>query len=403
MSIYSYKAKNLKGELVEGMVDAFSEDLVAGLLLEKGLSVIELKKQGFEDFENIISGFLNRVSSKEKVIFFRQLAVMVDANLPIVKILRILVRQTSNKYFKSIIASVTDEVDGGAKLSQAMSKFPNVFSDFYTNIIASGETSGRLGEVVTYLADQQEKDYDLQSKIKGAMIYPAFILTGLFVVAIIVMIFVVPQMTEMLMESGVELPLVTRIFLGISSFFTKFIFLIILIILSVITGFLFVINNTIMGRKYFDLFKIKVPVFGKIAVNIYIVRITRSLKTLLKGGVPASRALRVVKDVVGNVVYRDIIDLTIKDVDEGSSIADSLISSKDMPILVSQMISVGEETGKLEDVLEKLTKFYTNEIDNSVANLSTLIEPIIMVFLAVLVGGFVAAVIMPMWQLSAAF
>ncbi|MEK7072693.1 MAG: type II secretion system F family protein, partial [Patescibacteria group bacterium] len=330
------------------MIDAISEDVVVTLLLEKGLSIIEIKKQSSKDFENQILSFLNRVKIREKVIFFRQLSVMIDANLPIVKALRILVKQANNKYFKSIISGIADEVDGGAKLSQAMAVYPNAFSDFYTNIVASGETSGRLSEVMNYLADQQEKDYDLQSKVRGAMIYPAFILSGLFVVGLIMMIFVVPQITQMLKDSGVPLPLMTRILLWASDFFRYYWWLVIISIAIVISGFWFITHKTIKGRKIFDLFKIKVPVFGKIAINVYVVRITRSLYTLLKGGVSASRALKVVRRVVGNTVYEEMLDQTIKDVDEGSSLASSIIANKYVPILVSQMISVGEETGKLE-------------------------------------------------------
>lgn len=403
MSIFSYKAQNQRGQLVEGSVDAISEDIVVGLLTDKGLAVIEIKKQDVEDLEGQILSFLNRVKMKEKVVFFRQLAVMMDANLPILKSLRILVKQSKNKYFKTVVSSVADEVDGGAKLSQAMARFPRVFTDFYTNIIASGETSGRLGEVLDYLADQQEKDYDLQSKVKGAMIYPAFILSGLVLVGIIVMIFVVPQMTQMLTESGVELPLATRILLGSSGFMASYWWLLALAVGAIVGLFLFITKRTVSGRRLFDLLKIRVPSFGKIITNIYVVRITRSLNTLLRGGVPAAKALRVVRKIVGNAIFEEMLDDTIKDVDEGSSISDSLVANKYLPVLVSQMISVGEETGKLEEVLERLTEFYTREIDNSVANLSTLIEPIIMMFLGLMVGGFVAAIIMPMWQLSSAF
>jgi type IV pilus assembly protein PilC len=403
MSIFSYKAKDSQGRLVEGVVDAPSESVVASLLVEKGLSIIELDKPRAEDFEGQIIGLLNRIKTKEKVIFFRQLSVMIDANLPIVKSLGILVRQTENKHFKTVISSIADEVDGGAKLSKAMAHFPRVFADFYTNIIASGETSGRLGEVMDYLADQQEKDYDLQSKVKGAMVYPAFIFSGLLIVGAVVMIFVVPQMTALLKESGVPLPFVTRLMIGVSDFLRDFWLVLLVMSGVVIGGFVFAVKNIPSVTKVVDIFKIKVPIFGTLATNIYVVRMTRSLKTLLVGGVPASKALRVVRKVVGNSVYEEMIDQTISDVDEGSSLSDSFIANKYMPVLVSQMINVGEETGKLETVLDKITEFYSREIDNTIGSLSTLIEPIIMIILGILVGGFVAAVILPMWQLSAAF
>jgi type IV pilus assembly protein PilC len=242
----------------------------------------------------------------------------------------------------------------------------------------------------------------MQSKIKGAMIYPAFIFSGLVVVGLVVMIFVIPQMTTMLKESGVELPLATRVLIGSSDFLSNYFIYILIAIIGVVAS-LFYYKKTTGGRRIFDLIKIKVPVFGTIVTNVYIVRITRSLNTLLRGGVPASKALKTVRRIVGNAIYEEMLDQTIKEVDEGSSISDSLIASRHMPILVSQMISVGEESGKLEEVLGKLTGFYTREVDNAIANLSILIEPIIMIFLGIMVGSFVAAVIMPMWQLSAAF
>ena len=403
MSLFFYKAKNTKGQLIEGLVEAASEDIVVNLLVEKNMSIIEIRRQSAKDFSGHLLSFLNRVKIREKVIFFRQLAVMIDANLPIVKALRILIKQTRNKYFKTVISNIADEVAGGAKLSQSMALFPNVFSDFYSNIVTSGETSGRLGGIMNYLADQQEKDYDLRSKIRGAMIYPAFILFGLLAVGLIMMIFVIPQMTQLLQESGTTLPLMTRWLIGFSNFFINYGYLTAILIAVAVSGFFLVINKTVAGRRLFDLFKIKTPIIGKILTDIYIVRITRSLNTLLRGGVPTAKSLRVVRKIVGNVIYEEMLAQTIKDVDEGSSLASSLVANEYLPVLVSQMVSVGEETGQLENVLDRITDFYTREIDNSIVNLSTLIEPIIMVFLGLAVGGFVAAVIMPMWQLSAAF
>ena len=275
MSLFFYKAKNTKGQLIEGLVEAASEDIVVNLLVEKNMSIIEIRRQSAKDFSGHLLSFLNRVKIREKVIFFRQLAVMIDANLPIVKALRILIKQTRNKYFKTVISNITDEVAGGAKLSQSMALFPNVFSDFYSNIVTSGETSGRLGEIMNYLADQQEKDYDLRSKIRGAMIYPAFILFGLLAVGLIMMIFVIPQMTQLLQESGTTLPLMTRWLIGFSNFFINYGYLTAILIAVAVSGFFLVINKTVAGRRLFDLFKIKTPIIGKILTDIYIVRITR--------------------------------------------------------------------------------------------------------------------------------
>ncbi|MBI5766034.1 type II secretion system F family protein [Candidatus Falkowbacteria bacterium] len=344
--------------------------------------------------------FFRRVKMKDLVVFFRQMSVMVRANLPIMNGLGILLRQTRSQYLKAVIADVANEVDGGAKLSNAMAGHPDIFNDFFTNIIRSGETSGRLSEVMDYLADQQEKDYDLQAKIRGAMIYPAFIVVGLLAVGFIVMTFVMPQLTGMLEEAGVKLPAATKVLIFVSNSLRDYWLLILALIILMVGAVVVYIKRSVSGRRFFDALKLKLPVFGDIFRKIYIVRISRSLNTLLKGGVPISPSLQIVRDVVGNVIYRNIIDQAIKEVDEGNSVSESLAVHKEIPIMVSQMISVGEETGKLDEVLERLTDFYSREINNSVNNLSILIEPIIMVILGIAVGFFVAAIIMPMWQLS---
>lgn len=402
MSLFSYKARSKRGQLVEGMVEAISEEIVANLLSEKNLTVISIKVKSPASLKLYSLNIISRVKIKDLVIFFRQLAVMVDAQLPIVKALRILVRQTQNRNFKVVISSIANEVDGGARLSAAMQNFPDVFNRFYTNVISSGETSGQLSEVMNYLADQQEKDYYLQSKIKGAMIYPGIILGGLIIVGLVLMTFVVPQMTAILQESGIKLPLSTRLLIGLSHFFQYAWWqIIILAIILAAAGNFYI--QTKKGRRLLDLFKLKIPIFGQIFKKIYIIRLTRTFATLLKGGVPVARALETVKEAVGNNLFEDILAETIRGVDEGGSVADGLALNHYLPIIVSQMVAIGEETGKLEEVLEKMTDFYAREVDNSVNNLSILLEPVVMIVLGVAVGFFVAAVIMPMWQLSAAY
>ncbi len=403
MSLFSYQAKNKAGETIEGVVEAADEQAVAELLENKKLAIVSIapKPKGFFDKFNI--EVLTGVKTKDLVIFFRQLALMVESSMPVVRSLRIIVRQTSNKYLKSVISSIADEVDGGAKLSQAMGGHPRVFSEFYTNVIASGETSGRLSEVMNYLADQQEKDYDLRAKVKNAMIYPSVIIVGLLIVGFVMITFVIPQLTEMLEKSGTELPILTKILIAISNFLNNFWWLVILAVLALVVGVTVAIKKTEAGRRIFDLWSIRMPLIGSIFRNIYLVRITRNLATLFQGGVPAAKALETAEKVVGNRVFEEVLQKTVREVREGSSISDSLVASKDIPPLVSQIINVGEETGKLELVLEKLTNFYSREIDNQVSNLTVLIEPIVIVILGVAVGGFVAAIFLPLWQLSSNF
>lgn len=402
MAIFIYKAKNSRGRSIQGVVEAANEEAVANLLSDKELSIIKIEKKDAVGLDRYRLSLFKKVKSKELVVFFRQFSVMIQANLPILKSMRILIKQTENKKLKDAIVGITSEIEGGSRLSDAMANYPDIFSNFFVNLIKSGETSGRLAEVMEYIAEQQEKDYELQSKIKGVMIYPVFILTGLIIVAFVVMTFVIPQITGILSDSGVTLPWTTKLLIGTSSVFQNWWWQIIVAAILLAVVFAAAIKSP-RGKAVVDRLKLKIPVFGNIFKDIYVVRFTRSFHTLLKGGVPIAKALEVVKEVVGNRVFEDILADTIRQVDEGNSIVDSLVDKKEMPVMVAQMISVGEESGGLEGVLEELSKFYSREIDNYVRNLSSLIEPIIMVLLGVAVAIFVAAVIMPMWQLSASF
>lgn len=402
MAVFYYKATDESGQVMTGSIDSVSPEAAANALAAKKMTVLEIsEKSSVLGWLNNLPIF-NQVKSKDLVIFFRQLSVMLEASLPLVKALRILSKQTENIKFQAIITGLADEVDGGNSLSAAMEFYPAVFTKFYVNIIKSGETSGRLAEVMLYLADQKEKDYDIEAKVKGAMIYPAFIVSVLVVVAFIVVAFVIPNITGILKESGAELPLITKVLVWLSEFVRAFWLIMVALAIAIVGLWLYWIK-TESGRWFYDNLKLRIPIFGTVFRNIYIVRICRSFATLIKGGVPVAAALAVVKDVVDNVVYEEILAKTIKSVDEGNQVSESLTESQYIPSIVTQMIAVGEESGKLEEVLGQSAEFYSREIDNTVRNLSNLIEPIIMVFLGVAVGIFVLAVILPMWQLSSSF
>ncbi len=402
MPLFEYHAKTYDGQTTKGVIEAFSEIAVVEILAKKNLLPISIKvkKEKSAFLENF--NFLNKVGPKDLVLFSRQLAVMKSANLPLVQALRILEKQTINQRLKLAIVEIADEVDGGARLSQAMSNYPNIFSDFFISVIKSGETSGRLDEVLNYLADQQEKDYDLMSKIKGAMIYPAFIVVGLLAVGVIMMIFVVPKLTGILQETGGQLPTSTKMLIGLSGFLVHYWWTILIALVLMIGGSRFYIRTS-RGSILFDILKIKIPIFGKLLQHIYLVRFTRSLSTLLAGGVSLVEALKVTSDIVGNAVYRDLIDRTVREVQDGNPVSGVFMRSPEVPVMISHMMSVGEQTGHLDTVLERLTSFYAREIDNLVTNLVSLIEPLIMVVLGVAVGVMVAAIIMPMYNMASSF
>ncbi len=398
MPYFRYKAKDENNETSEGMIQAASQDVAAEMLADQNLIILFLVEEKIGFFERSLK-ILNRVKIKDLVIFSRQLSVIVSATIPLVQGLKILINQTESPVLKTIISEVADDVEGGAKLSAALSRHPEIFSDFFINIIKSGETSGKLDEVLNYLADQQEKDYDLLAKIRGAMIYPVFIIGSLVAVGTLMMIFVIPQLTAVLSETGVDLPMSTKILISTSNFFSSYWWLLLIILIVAVIIFR-VIIRTLPGRRYFDTLKLKLPIFGKLFQKIILVRFSRSLYTLLTGGVALTKSLQIVSEVVGNVVYKEIIKETAAEVEDGNPIATVFLRRKEVPVMVSQMLNLGEKTGRIDDILEKLSNFYDREVNNMVANLVTLLEPLIMMLMGIAVGVLVSAIILPMYNLA---
>jgi len=401
MPIFKYKAENSAGKIRKGKIVGVSESEIIAKLRRKDLNPTYITDVS-DSLESKIDLFLNRVTAKDLVIFSRQFSVMIAANVPVVESLLILVDQTKNITFKSMLADIAYEVDGGSFLSDAFSKRPKVFSEFFVNIIRSGETSGKLDEVLNYLADEMEKNYDMISKIKGAMIYPVFILTALVGVAIVLMVYVIPNLTAILTETSAELPLSTRVVIGASDFMRNYLWLVALIVIAL--GFLIrLYSKTYAGKRQIDILKIRMPIFGKLFKYIYLMRFTRSLSTLLKGGVTITRSLEITADVVGNTIYQEIILETLESINDGNPLSTVMEQSDDVPKMVPQMIAVGEKTGRIDEVLDSITSFYTRETSNMLDNLSKLMEPIIMVVMGIGVGIMVAAVILPMYNLATQF
>jgi type IV pilus assembly protein PilC len=367
-----------------------------------GLSVLSLapaRKAGVLAME---LPFLNGIPIKAIVIFSRQLSVLMGAKVPLVKSLRAVSLQTQHERLKAIVDDVGDEVEAGTALSVAMSKHPKAFSDFFVNMVRSGETTGRLEDVMGYLADQMERDYDLTTKIKGAMIYPIFIVFGLVIVGFIMMVFVVPKLTDVLAESGAELPWPTKVLIAVSGFFRNYsIQLVVGIALA--GGFFGWYTRDGAGKRLWDEWRLKIPVFGPLFRNVHIVRFTRSFGTMLSGGIDIPGALDVTADVVGNAYYQEQIRETRREVMDGNPLTTVFERDGSMPPMISQMMSIGEETGRLKEVLEKLTDFYSRELSNSVANLVSAIEPLIMLVMGGAVGVMVAAIILPMYNLATQF
>lgn len=398
MPIYKYRARTNDGRSTVGAVEAVTENEAVELLSDKGLIVLSLSETTKRPSRGLNIN-IGRVKQKDLVIFSRQLSVMISATVPIVQSLRILSQQTTNPIFIENIVEMADDVDGGMRLSSALGKHPKVFSHFYVAMVKSGETSGKLDEILQYLADQMEKDYDLISRVKGAMVYPVFIISAMIVVGFLMMTFVVPKMTEMLKDTGAELPLITQVLITTSDFMQHQWYLIIFGVAALIVIFRLWVRSK-PGKLSWDALKIQIPIFGSLFKKIYIVRFTRALSTLVKGGVPITSALAITAEVVDNRAYEQIILDTVDEVEGGNSIATLFVKSDLVPKMLSQMMVIGERTGKLDVVLEKLSEFYGREIDNLVGSLTSLIEPLILIVMGVGVGGMVAAIMLPMFKVA---
>lgn len=396
---FNYLSRTKEGQVQTGTIEAVNQAAAIQILQGRNLVLTEIEpvertalfSKGLKIFE--------RVKKKDTVIFSRQLSTLVGAEVPLVQSLRALGRQIKNVFFKDSILEIARDVDGGMLFSQALSKHPKIFSPFYVNLIKSGEVSGRLEESLNYLADHLEREYYLISKVRGAMIYPAFILGAFFLVGILMMVMVVPQLIAILKETGQALPLPTRIIIWLSGALRSYGWVFGLIFIGLGIGFWQYIKRP-AGRKIWDMIKLKLPIFGRIFQETYLARFTENLSTLIKGGLPIIQALNVSGEVVGNIVFQRIIFEARDEVRGGHTISSVLEKHKEFPAMVIQMMKTGEKTGKLDSILENLAVFYSKEVDNIVSNLSQLIEPMLIIGLGIMVGILVAAILMPIYNIA---
>ncbi|MBI4049766.1 MAG: type II secretion system F family protein [Candidatus Doudnabacteria bacterium] len=395
---FAYQARDKQGVLKAGTVEAASESSAFEILGQHGLTVIKVfPNTQLNLFGNIT--FLERISLKDIVLFSRQLATLINAKVPIVQALRIMRLQVSSKKFQKIIDEITEKVESGNSLSSALSAYPDVFNSLYISLVKSGELSGSLDEALVYLANQLEKDYDLRSKVIGALIYPIFIVLTLLVVGILMFIYVLPPLVSILQESAVELPFTTRILIGATNLVQHYLWLLIAGLVGLVVGFRFYARS-VSGRHLIDYAKINAPIFGRLSKNIYMSRFARNLATLVAGGIPIVKALEAVADIVGNQIYKDLILDAAKEVRNGKTIASALSSHREVPAVLIQMTQIGESTGKLREIMDKLASFYEKEVEGLLSALTTLIEPLIMILLGLAVAVMVAGILLPIYNLA---
>ena len=396
---FRYRATTIDGREQEGNIEAGNIERAVELLQKHKLIIVSIEPTR-EPFSLIkVFSFLNRVSKKKVVMFSKELSVLLTADISLVEALTVQYEQESSPYFRKQIFTISKMVDEGSPFSVALSHFPNTFSDFYVNIVKSGEASGKLQESLSHLSSYIEKQYILTAKVKNALMYPAVIVVGFGLIALLMMAFVVPQLVSVFEGSGQELPLPTKILIWVSAFIQGN-FILILILLIVFGYIAKKYFGTIEGKETIDKFVLKLPQFKTIFQKFYLARFAENLSMLIKSGIPIVNALKISGDVIGNEVYRKVVYNSIDEVKIGGSIAYAFERSNDVPPLLVKMIRVGEKTGRVDVVLKDVGEFYTKEIDIAVDGLMSLIEPIMLFVLGGGVGLLVAAILMPIYKMT---
>ena len=397
MRTYSYTAKSTaSGQLVVAEVQAENEQAAAKLLMAQELFPITI-----EAHDNKKAGtpsLLNRITTKDRVLFTRQLSTLINAGLPLLQSLRTVRDQLSNKNFQSIIDRVILNVEGGETLSSSFAEYPAVFNQIYISLVAAGETSGTLDKALERLANQQEKDAAIASKIRGAMIYPVIVLGVVIAVVIFMLTTLLPQVSQLYHDLHKTLPITTRILVSTANFITNFWWLVVILAVGGIYGLVQYVRTTI-GREQWDSLKLRLPIFGKLFQKVYMARFARTLSSLLASGIPMLEGLEIVKKAVSNVVVADATQRIMDKVRGGKSLSEAIMAEPSFMPLVGQMTKIGEESGALDDMLARVATFFENEVDEAVANLSTIMEPVLMVVLGVIVGGVIVAVLLPVYGL----
>lgn len=396
MRRYKYKAKDKKtGKLVNGSVQTENERAAGKILVEQGYIPQKLTE---DEAGGLFSKFTNKVSSKQRIIFTRQFATLIGAGLPLSASLRMVAEQTEDKPTRAMIEDVLAQVEGGKTLHAAFSQYPEVFNKVYLSLVAAGEASGTLDVSLKRLADQQEKDASMISKIRGAMTYPAIVLFVIVVVIIFMMVAVVPQVENLYKDVGEPLPVATSILVAISNFVLNF-WWFILILIGIAVWFFVQFRKTDVGQKWLAQFKLNVPVFKGLFQRLYNARFARTAQMLLSAGVPMLEAMGIAGEAMNNLVLEGEITEAAAMVRSGKPLS---VALKDKPYilpLVPQMAATGEQSGKIDEMLGKAAKVYEDELDERIAAISTMIEPILMVVLALVAGGIVAAVLFPIYSL----
>lgn len=398
--LFNYKAIDQKGSENRGSIDAISLEVAISSLQRRGLVIESINPADKKSFFQKDFSVFSRVSNKDVVVLSRQLATLFAAQVSALRVFRLLAGETENIMLAKTLTAVADDLQAGSAISKALAKHPKVFSEFYVNMVRSGEESGKLDQVFVFLADHLDRSYAVNSKARNALIYPAFVVFTFVVVMVLMLTVVIPKISTILTDSGQEIPIYTKIVIGLSQFFVTY--GVFILAAAVVGGFfLYRFLKTPAGRLSLDDIKIKIPFVKNLYQKLYLSRISDNMNTMLVSGISMVRALEITSEVVGNEIYKRALVDAMEAVKGGRSVSDSLAEKRIIPGIMIQMIKVGEESGELGSILKTLSDFYEREVVNAVDTLVDLIEPAMIVLLGLGVGFLLASVLIPIYNISA--
>ena len=398
--LFTYKALDTNGESKEGTIDAVSIDVAISSIQKRGLIISSINPLEDGSLKNRFF-FGGRVSNKDVVILSRQLSTLFEAQVSALRVFKLISAEAESPALRKALTEVADDLQGGSSISKALNKHPKVFSDFYVNMVRSGEETGKLNEIFSYLADYLDRNYEVVSKARNALIYPAFVVTVFFGVMTLMFTLIIPKIAAIIVDSGQEIPIYTKIVIGISDFLVGYgIFL----AAGLVVGLFFLIRyiRTPQGSYAFDSFKLSVPYIGDLYRKLYLSMIADNMHTMIVSGIPMLRALEITASVVDSEIYKELLTESMIAVKGGSSLSSAFSQYPEIPGILVQMVKVGEETGELGNILKTMARFYQREVMNAVDTLVDLIEPVMIVLLGLGVGVLLASVLMPIYNMASA-
>lgn len=394
--LFAYKAVTKEGGETSGTIEAQTQDSAINALQRSGLVVISVRSADQKNFFEFDLNFFNRVSVKEISIISRQIATLIDAHVPALKTFRLIAAESENPLISKKFTEIADDIQNGIPISGALFKHPSLFSDFYVNMVIGGEESGKLAETFNALSEYLERSYELMSKARGALIYPAFVISTFIVVMVLMLTLVIPKLSDIITQSGQDVPIYTKVVISISYMLVNYG---VFVAMSFVAAAFFVWRYT-RGTSFLAHAKLSFPVIGNLYQMLYLSRITDNMHVMLSNGISMVRSIEITAKVVDNEIYQDILKKSVIAVKGGAPLSATLMGHPEIPNVLIQMVKVGEETGELGNILQKLSVFYRREVENAINTVISMIEPVMIVALGIGVGGVLASVLIPIYQIA---